>query len=587
MGTFDAGDDFAKAPESQLLVNDGAVDVTMSQLQMSKVDLNNAKVTVKTNLEDSNASGTDWADNAMLNAIAGYESGNYIAGTGVFNVTGANSEITLNSGSLVAAAVFNLEGGKIDMTGAAGASGSVIRAYTDGGKAAGELNINGTSINVSGAGNYIQAKTTNINNADSVITVSGTSTLTLTGELAKKNVADITANGGTVTKGTINFTAGKIDLKETTSKLVLAGKKGTTLNVSDDAQFVGLGAVELGEKAHLNIDESILDSFVKPGTDSTTGNGGKINFTGASSQVIINGTDVVDLSSYGFGSAANADFDVTADSVTGKIIGDKLAITKATTDTLSTGTSRLIKVEADELTLGSSAAESKLSTTQGSVFTQLTTHDKLTLAGSGDKFTIDSGDMFLTNRNADKASVIDGADIVFNTGRVIVKGAWESDSNITFAGGAGLSHGNIYFEKATGVNPSLTLTGTLKNDKAANTWGAINVGGGTKIKDAVATLDITKAKFASTGNSGSLVSLIAENKGTVKVTGEQVTSILKAEDNTKGFTLAVTSGGKLDIQGDFAANFDDFIKGTGNGGTDANKITIGSTAGGVSGQHQS
>ena len=84
MGTFDARDDFAKAPESQLLVNDGAVDVTMSQLQMSKVDLNNAKVTVKTNLEDSNASGTDWADNAMLNAIAGYESGNYIAGTGVF-----------------------------------------------------------------------------------------------------------------------------------------------------------------------------------------------------------------------------------------------------------------------------------------------------------------------------------------------------------------------------------------------------------------------------------------------------------------------------------------------------------------------
>ena len=155
--------------------------------------------------------------------------------------------------------------------------------------------------------------------------------------------------------------------------------------------------------------------------------------------------------------------------------------------------------------------------------------------------------MFLTNRNADKASVIDGADIVFNTGRVIVKGAWESDSNITFAGGAGLSHGNIYFEKATGVNPSLTLTGTLKNDKDANTWGAINVGGGAKIKDAVATLDITKAKFASTGNSGSLVSLIAENKGTVKVTGEQVTSILKGDANTKGFHLSVVSGGKLDI----------------------------------------
>ena len=305
MGTFDAGDDFAKAPESQLLVNDGAVDVTMSQLQMSKVDLNNAKVTVKTNLEDSNASGTDWADNAMLNAIAGYESGNYIAGTGVFNVTG-ESEITLDSGSLVAAAVFNLEGGKIDMTGAAGASGSVIRAYTDGGKAAGELNINGTSINVSGAGNYIQAKTTNINNADSVITVSGTSTLTITGELAKKNLSEIGNEGSVLTDNTVNFTAGKIDLKEATSKLVLDGKdasnKGVKFYANGDAQLVGLGAIDLGSNAKFIADKSILDGFVKPGTDGTTGNGGKINFAKAGSQVTIDSDDVVDLSSYTFGS---------------------------------------------------------------------------------------------------------------------------------------------------------------------------------------------------------------------------------------------------------------------------------------------
>ena len=561
---------------------DGSVNGTKTHIQFNAVNLNDAKVTLATNYEANGDS--DWSDNTQIDAIAGYDDAdNLIEGTGVFNVTGQNSKITLDSGSLINAAVMNLNAGSIDMKGTADSgSGSMIRVYTDAGKAPGELNINGASINVLGAGNYIQGKTLNIKSADSVITVSGTSTLTLTGELAKKNVADITADGGTVTKGTINFTAGKIDLKETTSKLVLAGKKGTTLNVSDDAQFVGLGAVELGEKAHLNIDESILDSFVKPGTDSTTGNGGKINFTGASSQVIINGTDVVDLSSYGFGSAANADFDVTANSVTGKIIGDKLAITKATTDTLSTGTSRLIKVEADELTLGSSAAESKLSTTQGSVFTQLTTHDKLTLAGSGDKFTIDAGDMFLTNRNADKASVIDGADIVFNTGRVIVKGAWESASDITFAGGAGLRNGNIYFENAKGVTPSLTLTGTLKNDKTANTWGAIRAGATT----AKSTLDITKATLASTGTSGNMVSLIADLNGVVKVTGEQVTSILKGDANTKGFALSVTgkgdldiqtlkSGGILDIQGDFSANFDDFGKFTGNGATDANKITFG------------
>ena len=555
----------------------------MSQIQMSKVDLNNAIVTIKTNLADKTTS--DWDDNAQINAMAAYDTaGKHVEGTGTFNVTGADSAITLDSGSVLNAAVFNLEGGKIDMKSAATSGHSaIIRAYTNGGKVAGELNVDGTSINVSGAANYLSAKTLNIKNADSVITVSGSSTLTLTGSLNKTNLAD----DGTLTDGTVNFTAGKIDLKETTSKLVLdgkdtTGKKGVKFYANGDAQLVGLGAIDLGSNAKFRADKSILDGFVKPGTDGTTGNGGKINFAKAGSQVTIDSTELVDLSSYGFGSAANADFDVTADSVTGKIIGDKLAITKATTDTLSNGTSRLIKVEADELTLGSSAAESKLSTTQGSVFTQLTTHDKLTLAGSGDKFTIDAGDMFLTNRNADKASVIDGADIVFNTGRVIVKGAWESDSNITFAGGAGLSDANIYFENAKGVTPSLTLTGTLKNDKTTNTWGAIRAGATT----AKSTLDITKATLASTGTSGNMVSFIADLNGVVKVTGEQVTSILKGDANTKGFNLGVAgkgdldiqtleNGGILDIQGDFAADFDDFVKVSGTGATDANKIVIG------------
>ena len=116
------------------------------------------------------------------------------------------------------------------------------------------------------------------------------------------------------------------------------------------------------------------------------------------------------------------------------------------------------------------------------------------------------------------------------------------------------------------------LTGTIKNDKAANTWGALKAAASTTNTN---TLDITGATLASTGNAGSLVSLVAETNGILKVTGEQVTSILKADANTKGFNLGVTSGGKLDIQGDFTANFDDFIKFTGTGSTDANKITFG------------
>ena len=577
IGTIDTNHSFDKAV-STFEVDGGNVSGTSTHIQFNAVNLNDATVTLATNYSGSSASGSDWSDNTQIDAIAGYDaSGNLVEGTGVFNVTGKNSKITLNSGSLINAAVMNLDGGSINMSGDSGSgASSMIRVYTDAGKAPGELNINGASINVSGAGNYIQGKTINIKSADSVITVSGGSTLTLTGELAKNNVADIATDSGTVTQGTINFTAGKIDLKADDSKLVLAGKKGTTLNASGTAQLVGVGAVELGEKAKFIADKAILDGFVKAGT---TESGGKINFTGASSQVIINGSDVVDLSSYSFGSGSGADFDVTGQSVIGKIIGDKLAITKATSGTLTSGTNA-IKVEADELTLGSANAESKLSGIQGTVLTQLTAHDKLTLAGSGDKFTIDSGDMFLTNRNADKASVIDGAELAFDHGRINLKGAWESASDITFTGGAGTSNANIFFGNASGVNTSLTLTGTIKNDKTTGTWGGIRAGATT----AESTLDITKATLASTGTSGNMVSFIADLNGVVKVTGEQVTSILKAEDNTKGFSLNVVSGGTLDIQGDFAANFDDFIKATGTGTTDANKLTIGhSGSSGVTG----
>ena len=469
---------------------------------------------------------------------------------------------------------MNLNAGSIDMKGTADSgSGSMIRVYTDAGKAPGELNINGASINVLGAGNYIQGKTLNIKSADSVITVSGTSTLTLTGELAKKNVADITANGGTVTKGTINFTAGKIDLKAADSKLVLAGKKGTTLNVSDDAQFVGLGVVELGEKAHLNIDQSIVSGLVKAGTDSTSGNGSKITFAGKTSKVTINSTDYVNLSDYAFGSGTNADFDVAAGSTqwNGTIKGEKLALTKKTDGTLTAGK---IDLGADNVKLGGSATgeSNKLSDLKGSVFQTISAYKNIDFQGSADKFELDSSDVQGVNKTEGFVGTFTGADLSFTNGRLFALGNWKSEQNITLTGGGETRHGNVIVGNGTKYDSSLLITGTIKNDKTANTWGALKAAASTTNTN---TLDITGATLESTGNQGSLVSLVAETNGILKVTGEQVTSILKGDANTKGFGLNVESGGKIEIQGDFAANFDDFVKTTGNGANDANKIVIG------------
>ena len=395
---------------------------------------------------------------------------------------------------------------------------------------------------------------------------------------------------GTVTKGTINFTAGKIDLKAANSKLVLAGKKGTTLNVSDDAQFVGLGVVELGEKAHLNIDKSIIDGFVKTGNNASTGNGGKIVFNGKTSKVTLNSTDYVNLSDYAFGSGDHTDFDVASgsyvkDKLLGTIKGEKLAISKQTAGNLTGKETARIDLGADYIKLGGSATgeSNKLSELKGSVFQTISAYKNIDFQGSADKFELDSSDVQGVNKTEGFVGTFTGADLSFTNGRLFALGNWKSEQNITLTGAGDTQHGNVIVGNKTNYDSSLVLTGTIKNDKDANTWGALKAASSDTNTN---TLDITGATLASTGNQGSLVSLVAEKSGVLKVTGDQVTSILKGDANTKGFALSVEGeglldnenlekGGILDIQGNFAANFDDFIKFTGSGSTDANKITFG------------
>ncbi|WP_317383981.1 hypothetical protein, partial [Anaerobiospirillum succiniciproducens] len=146
-----------------------------------------------------------------------------------------------------------------------------------------------------------------------------------------------------------------------------------------------------------------------------------------------------------------------------------------------------------------------------------------------------------------------------------------TDSDITFTGGAGTSNANIYFGNASGLTNSLTLSGTIKNDKAANTWGGINVGATKK----ETTLDVTKATLASTGNAGSLVTLGASENGVIKITGAQASDILAAKDNTKGFALGVQSGGTVVVQGELKADFADFVAFDSSSSVTANKFVIG------------
>ncbi|WP_281709937.1 hypothetical protein, partial [Anaerobiospirillum succiniciproducens] len=98
---------------STLNVDGGTVEITKSQIQMTNVNLNNAAVTIQKNHGDN--SNSDWADNAQINAMT-----NAAGQGGIFNVSGDKTVITMNSGSVLNAHIFNLNDGKIDLKGTSG-----------------------------------------------------------------------------------------------------------------------------------------------------------------------------------------------------------------------------------------------------------------------------------------------------------------------------------------------------------------------------------------------------------------------------------------------------------------------------------
>ena len=71
---------------------------------MNNVNLNNATVTIGTNLGDKKDS--DFDDNAQINAVSSDTGG------GLFTVTGDKSNITLQSGSILNAAVYDFKKGR-------------------------------------------------------------------------------------------------------------------------------------------------------------------------------------------------------------------------------------------------------------------------------------------------------------------------------------------------------------------------------------------------------------------------------------------------------------------------------------------
>ena len=533
-GTFD--DTFEDNPNSKLQVNGGELNITQAMIQISKVELTDAIVTISKHIGHN--TNSDWEDNAMLGAtLAGDKDGNIIAGTGVLSVKG-NSNITLDSGSQIYANTLNLEGGKIDMKGTEkDSSGSIIRGFSHG-----AINVNGTDINVSGSGNYIVAHNINLTGSESAITVSGNSVLHLSGDLnKKKNLSDDDVASAT----TINLNGATLNIAKNGS--IVVNNADSVFNATS-GNITNSGSITFNNKL-VNTTAELLEGMA--GGKITMASGGEINVT----------SGAVDLSTSGLKFIKDE----------GTLDTDKLVLSAATT------------FNANDLTLGSKfdVANLDLNTnalTVGDDFTQTkgTFYVDNTLTGSGE-FTVGASGgaaKFELGNSETKNGTISGIDTIkvsgdaSHSGSLTIKGDWSGLTNtaINVQSGGAFNLIEVREEDSITVesievadggklylkNSNLTVNNTIKNAKAE----------GVELKE----LSSVSASYAKVTESDVLKSDIKNFKldGSSKIilTGRQAGVIEKTKlDALKKALLGDSGNGLLEVQGATLSDTDSGISG--------------------------
>ena len=533
-GTFD--DTFEDNPNSKLQVNGGELNITQAMIQISKVELTDAIVTISKHIGHN--TNSDWEDNAMLGAtLAGDKDGNIIAGTGVLSVKG-NSNITLDSGSQIYANTLNLEGGKIYMKGTEkDSSGSIIRGFSHG-----AINVNGTDINVSGSGNYIVAHNINLTGSESAITVSGNSVLHLSGDLnKKKNLSDDDVASAT----TINLNGATLNIAKNGS--IVVNNADSVFNATS-GNITNSGSITFNNKL-VNTTAELLEGMA--GGKITMASGGEINVT----------SGAVDLSTSGLKFIKDE----------GTLDTDKLVLSAATT------------FNANDLTLGSQfdVANLDLNTnalTVGDDFTQNKGYIYVdnTLTGSGE-FTVGASGgaaKFELGNSETKNGTISGIDTIkvggdaSHSGSLTIKGDWSGLTNtaINVQSGGAFNLIEVREEDSITVesievadggklylkNSNLTVNNTIKNAKAE----------GVELKE----LSSVSASYAKVTESDVLKSDIKNFKldGSSKIilTGRQAGVIEKTKlDALKKALLGDGGNGLLEVQGATLSDTDSGISG--------------------------
>ena len=531
-GTFD--DTFDDNPNSKLQVNGGELNITQAMIQISKVELTDAIVTISKHIGHN--TNSDWEDNAMLGAtLAGDKDGNIIAGTGVLSVKG-NSNITLDSGSQIYANTLNLEGGKIDMKGTEkDSSGSIIRGFSHG-----AINVNGTDINVSGSGNYIVAHNINLTGAESAITVSGNSVLHLSGDLDKNANASASAKATTV-----NLNGATLNIAKNGS--IVVNNADSVFNATS-GNITNSGSITFNNKL-VNTTAELLEGMA--GGKITMASGGEINVT----------SGAVDLSTSGLKFIKDD----------GTLDNDKLVLSAATTfnaNDLTLGT----KFDVDKLSLDVASLKVGDAFTQnkGSIYVDntLTGSGEFTVGASGGAAKFELGNSETKNGTISGIDTIKVGGDASHSGSLTIKGDWSGLTNtaINVQSGGAFNLIEVREEDSITVesievadggklylkNSNLTVNNTIKNAKAE----------GVELKE----LSSVSASYAKVTESDVLKSDIKNFKldGSSKIilTGRQAGVIEKTKlDALKKALLGDSGNGLLEVQGATLSDTDSGISG--------------------------
>ena len=311
---------------------------------------------------------------------------------------------------------------------------------------------------------------------------------------------------------------------------------------------------------------------------------------------LVNFTDATELSDYRFVSGTKTTAGAIAVGAVGSkdtntIKADTLSISKALmgTDNRELTNDLKLQVIGGDVTLGdgTTAGLNKLSSAH---LNEFRVTKSLTLNGHNGNFNVDDG-LFMDGRNLGEGNVgqINGNMTINDKGRFDFWGGdWQANGNIKVGNAEG---GTGWAAIVGGANctedTSLTLTGTLTNDKTGQSWGGILV---TASGDGSSHLDIRQATLKSVNDSRAVFEFRVSQNGSMNMTGSQLEGILSGKTSKAGnvtdynqYILTAESGGTIYVNSSITGEHDfgkfTVSKGTNTTGADTNKVFFGSGGG--------